>query len=194
MGPKITIDSATLMNKGLEVIEARWLFDVAADRIDVRRPPAVDRALDGGARGRIGDRAARRHRHAATDPVCVLVSGAVGAPLPSLDLRAAGRLEFEPPDTTGSRASRLAFRALQRRRRRCSIVLNAANEVAVSAFLDGRLGFTGIPDVIRLAMDAFERTAPPRSPAWTMSGDRRLGARLRHAGELPGYNRRLRLR
>ena len=78
MGRKITIDSATLMNKGLEVIEARWLFDVDAARDRRRHSPAVDRALDGRAARRVGDRAARRHRHAAADSVRVLVSGALG--------------------------------------------------------------------------------------------------------------------
>ena len=78
MGRKITIDSATLMNKGLEVIEAHWLFGVGA-RSDRRRdPPAVGRALDGRAHRRIDHRAARRHRHAAADSVRVLVSGALG--------------------------------------------------------------------------------------------------------------------
>ena len=75
MGRKITIDSATLMNKGLEVIEAHWLFGLGADQIDVVDPSAVGRALDGRARRRIDDRAARRDRHAAADSVRVLVSG-----------------------------------------------------------------------------------------------------------------------
>ncbi len=78
MGRKITIDSATLMNKGLEVIEAHWLFGVRADQIDVLDPPAVGGALDGRAHGRVDHRAARRDGHAVADSVCVLVSGAVG--------------------------------------------------------------------------------------------------------------------
>jgi 1-deoxy-D-xylulose-5-phosphate reductoisomerase len=78
MGRKITIDSATLMNKGLEVIEAHWLFGVDADRIDVMIPPAVDRALDGRIDGRLRHRPARRDGHAAADPVRLLVSRPVG--------------------------------------------------------------------------------------------------------------------
>ena len=78
MGRKITIDSATLMNKGLEVIEAHWLFGVARRSDRRRHPSAVGRALDGRADRRIDHRAARRHRHAAADSVRVLVSGALG--------------------------------------------------------------------------------------------------------------------
>ena len=78
MGRKITIDSATLMNKGLEVIEAHWLFGVPADQIDVViHPQSIVHSMVELHR-RLGDRAARRHRHAAADPVRVLVSGALG--------------------------------------------------------------------------------------------------------------------
>src|SRR5260370_7581085 len=79
-----------------------------------------------------------------------------GAFLPSLDLARAGRLEFEPPDTDRFPCLALAFRAL-RGSEGLSIVLNAANEVAVSAFLGGRLGFTAVPDLIRLSMEPFGR-------------------------------------
>ena len=79
-----------------------------------------------------------------------------GGSLPSLDLARAGRLEFEAPDTGRFPCLALAFRALSGTEG-LSIVLNAANEIAVSAFLEERLGFSGIPDVIRLSMDAFER-------------------------------------
>jgi 1-deoxy-D-xylulose-5-phosphate reductoisomerase len=79
-----------------------------------------------------------------------------GAFLPPLDLARAGRLEFEHPDSERFPCLALAFRAL-RGPEGLSIVLNAANEVAVSAFLDARLGFMGIPETIRLTMDAFER-------------------------------------
>ncbi len=78
MGPKITIDSATLMNKGLEVIEAHWLFGVPASQIEVRRASAVDRALDGRAEGRIDHRADGHHRHAAADSIRVRVSRSLG--------------------------------------------------------------------------------------------------------------------
>jgi len=157
MGPKITIDSATLMNKGLEVIEARWLFDVPADRIDVLVHPqsivhSMVELVDGSVIAQLGVTDMRL-------PIQYAFSYPErwGAFLPSLDLARAGRLEFEHPDTERFPCLALAFRALQGPEG-LSIVLNAANEVAVSAFLDQRLGFTGIPDIIRLAMDAFERT------------------------------------
>ena len=156
MGPKITIDSATLMNKGLEVIEARWLFDVTADRIDVLVHPqsivhSMVELVDGSVIAQLGVTDMRL-------PIQYAFSYPErwGAFLPPLDLARAGRLEFEHPDTERFPCLALAFRALEGPEG-LSIVLNAANEVAVSAFLDERLGFTGIPDVIRLAMDAFER-------------------------------------
>ena len=78
MGPKITIDSATLMNKGLEVIEARWLFDVGAGAHFRRRASAIHRPFDGRVRRRLDRGAARRYRYAIADTVCALVSGAMG--------------------------------------------------------------------------------------------------------------------
>ena len=154
MGRKITIDSATLMNKGLEVIEAHWLFDVAADQIDVViHPQSIVHSLVELGR-RIGDRATWRHRHAAADPVRLLVSRSGGtALLPSLDLTRAGRLEFFTPDFDRFPCLGLAYRAL-RAGGTLPVVLNAANEVAVEAFLDGKLGFTSIPVVIERAMNA----------------------------------------
>jgi 1-deoxy-D-xylulose-5-phosphate reductoisomerase len=156
MGPKITIDSATLMNKGLEVIEARWLFDVSADRIDVLVHPqsivhSMVELVDGSVIAQLGVTDMRLPiQYAFSYP------DRWGGSLPSLDLARAGRLEFEQPDTDRFPCLALAFRAL-RGPEGLSIVLNAANEVAVSAFLGERLGFSGIPDVIRLAMDAYER-------------------------------------
>jgi 1-deoxy-D-xylulose-5-phosphate reductoisomerase len=156
MGPKITIDSATLMNKGLEVIEARWLFDVAAARIDVLvHPQSIVHSLvelvDGSVIAQLGVTDMRL-------PIQYAFSYPArwGGSLPSLDLARAGRLDFERPDTDRFPCLALAFRALEGPEG-LSIVLNAANEVAVSAFLEQRLGFGGIPDVIRLAMDAYER-------------------------------------
>jgi 1-deoxy-D-xylulose-5-phosphate reductoisomerase len=156
MGPKITIDSATLMNKGLEVIEARWLFDVPADRIDVLVHPqsivhSMVELVDGSVIAQLGVTDMRL-------PIQYAFSYPErwGAFLPPLDLARAGRLDFEHADTDRFPCLALAFRAL-RGSEGLSIVLNAANEVAVSAFLEARLGFMGIPDIIRLAMDAFER-------------------------------------
>jgi 1-deoxy-D-xylulose-5-phosphate reductoisomerase len=156
MGPKITIDSATLMNKGLEVIEARWLFDVPAERIDVLVHPqsivhSMVELVDGSVIAQLGVTDMRLPiQYAFSYP------DRWAASLPSLDLARAGRLEFESPDLDRFPCLSLAFRAL-RGVEGLSIVLNAANEVAVSAFLEGRLGFMAIPDLIRQAMDAFER-------------------------------------
>jgi 1-deoxy-D-xylulose-5-phosphate reductoisomerase len=155
MGPKITVDSATLMNKGLEVIEARWLFNVPADRIDVLVHPqsivhSMVELVDGSVIAQLGVTDMRL-------PIQYAFSYPERwpAPLPSLDLARAGRLEFEPADTERFPCLALAFRAL-RGSAGLPIVLNAANEVAVAAFLDQRLPFTAIADVIRQTMDAFE--------------------------------------
>jgi 1-deoxy-D-xylulose-5-phosphate reductoisomerase len=155
MGPKITIDSATLMNKGLEVIEARWLFDVGADRIEVLVHPqsivhSMVEMIDGSVIAQLG----------VTDmqlPIQYALSYPERwrAPLPPLDLARAGRLEFEAPDLGRFPCLALAFRALGGAEG-LSIVLNAANEIAVSAFMDGRLAFPGIGDVIARTMDAYE--------------------------------------
>ena len=156
MGPKITIDSATLMNKGLEVIEARWLFDVGPDRMDVIVHPqsivhSMVELVDGSIIAQLGVTDMRL-------PIQYAFSYPErwSAPLPPLDLARAGRLDFEPPDTSRFPCLALAFRAL-RGDAGLPIVLNAANEVAVAGFLDGRIGFTAIPDVICPAMDAYER-------------------------------------
>ena len=148
MGRKITIDSATLMNKGLEVIEAHWLFGVPRRSDRRRHPPAVDRALDGRAERRLDDRAARRHRHAAADSVRVLVSGALGGAAAAARSRArrAGSSSTRPTRPRFP-CLRLAYRALEAERS-LPVVLNAANEVAVASFLEGRLGFPAIPRVI----------------------------------------------
>ena len=156
MGPKITIDSATLMNKGLEVIEARWLFGAGPDSIDVLVHPqsivhSMVELVDGSIIAQLGVTDMRMPiQYAFSYP------DRWPAPLPPLDLALAGRLDFEPPDTARFPCLALAFRAL-RGDPGLPIVLNAANEVAVAQFLDGRLGFTSIPDLILRAMDAYEQ-------------------------------------
>ena len=157
MGPKITIDSATLMNKGLEVIEARWLFDVGADRIDVLVHPqsivhSMVELVDGSVIAQLGVTDMRL-------PIQYAFSYPErwDAPLPPLDLTRAGRLEFEQPDTERFPCLGLAFRAL-RGAEGLAIVLNAANEIAVSAFLEQRISFPGIAGLIRLTMDEYERS------------------------------------
>lgn len=159
MGRKITVDSATLMNKGLEVIEARWLFGVSADQIDVVvHPQSVVHSLvelrDGSQIAQLG----------VTD-MRLPIQYAFSYPkrwettLPSLDLAACGRLEFEEPDTERFPCLALAYRAL-RGGTALPVALNAANEVAVGAFLDESLPFTGIPVVIAAALDEAESSGP----------------------------------
>ena len=156
MGPKITIDSATLMNKGLEVIEARWLFDVGPDRIDVIVHPqsivhSMVEFVDGSIVAQLGVTDMRLPiQYAFAYPE------RWAAPVPPLDLVRAGRLDFEPPDTANFPCLRLAFRALEGDAG-LPIVLNAANEVAVAAFLQSRISFTAIPVLICAAMDQYER-------------------------------------
>jgi 1-deoxy-D-xylulose-5-phosphate reductoisomerase len=153
MGRKITVDSATLMNKGLEVIEAHWLFGVRADQIDVVvHPQSVIHSMvefvDGSVIAQLGVTDMRL-------PIQYAFSYPErwSAPLPSLDLVRAGRLEFGVPDTDAFPCLRLAYRALEAERS-LPVVLNAANEVAVARFLDGRIGFPAIAQVIEQTMAA----------------------------------------
>ncbi|HTG99056.1 MAG TPA: 1-deoxy-D-xylulose-5-phosphate reductoisomerase [Vicinamibacterales bacterium] len=159
MGPKITIDSATLMNKGLEVIEARWLFDVAPNQIEVLVHPqsivhSMVELVDGSIIAQLGVTDMRL-------PIQYAFSYPArwGAALPPLDLARAGRLDFAAPDTARFPCLALAFRALAGNPG-LPIVLNAANEIAVSAFLDRRIGLTAIPDLIGRAMEAYEAGGP----------------------------------
>jgi 1-deoxy-D-xylulose-5-phosphate reductoisomerase len=171
MGPKITIDSATLMNKGLEVIEARWLFDVDRPRIEVVvHPQSVVHSMveltDGSIIAQLG----------VTDmqlPIQYALSYPERweAPLPPLDLMRAARLDFEAPDTERFPALALAFRALDGDPG-LPIVLNAANEIAVGLFLDRRIDFPGISNLIRRAMDAYETDGA--RPVSTLADVRRI--------------------
>ena len=179
MGPKITIDSATLMNKGLEVIEAHWLFGVPASAIDVVvHPQSIVHSMveftDGSMLAQLGTTDMRL-------PIQYAFSYPErwATPVPHLDLARAGTLEFQPPAWDEFPCLRLAFRALDADRS-LPIVLNAANEVAVAAFLEGRLRFPAISDVIGAAMDAH--TA---SPVDTLAAVRAVDAWARaHAVEL----------
>jgi 1-deoxy-D-xylulose-5-phosphate reductoisomerase len=153
MGPKITVDSATLMNKGLEVIEAHWLFDVAADRIDVViHPQSIVHSMveltDGSVMAQLGVTDMRLPiQYACSYPE------RWHAELPSLDLTRCGHLEFQEPDHERFPCLGLAYAAL-RAGGTLPVALNAANEVAVEAFLAGRLGFTAIAHVIAVTMEA----------------------------------------
>jgi 1-deoxy-D-xylulose-5-phosphate reductoisomerase len=160
MGRKITIDSATMMNKGLEVIEAHWLFGVSADQIDVVVHPqsivhSLVELIDGSVIAQLGVTDMRLPIQYA----CSYPERWDGS-LPSLDLVAAGRLDFLPPAYDRFPCLGLAYRAL-RAGETLPVVLNAANEVAVGAFLDRKLGFMMIPHVIQMTMEAH--TAEPVS-------------------------------
>jgi 1-deoxy-D-xylulose-5-phosphate reductoisomerase len=153
MGPKITIDSATLMNKGLEVIEARWLFDVPPERIDVVvHPQSIVHSLveyvDRSVLAQLGLPDMRV-------PIAVALAHPERLPLdlPSLDLAALSRLDFEEPDRKRFPCLDLAFRALAGDEA-APAVLNAANEVSVAGFLDGAIPFPAIAGVNRATLDA----------------------------------------
>jgi 1-deoxy-D-xylulose-5-phosphate reductoisomerase len=178
MGRKITVDSATLMNKGLEVIEAHWLFGVRADQIDVIVHPqsvihSMVELVDGSVIAQLGVTDMRL-------PIQYAFSYPErwSAPLPSLDLVRAGRLEFHVPDTEAFPCLRLAYRALEAERS-LPVVLNAANEVAVASFLDSRIGFPAIAQVIEQTMAAHQA-----AEVATLSSVRRVDAWAReHARE-----------
>jgi 1-deoxy-D-xylulose-5-phosphate reductoisomerase len=155
MGRKITVDSATLMNKGLEVIEAHWLFGLPPDRIDVViHPQSIVHSLveltDGSILAQLGVTDMRLPiQYACSYPE------RWEAPLPALDLTRAGHLDFHAPDHHRFPCLAHAYRALREGGTQ-PVALNAANEVAVQAFLDGWLGFTAIPRVIEQVMNAHE--------------------------------------
>jgi 1-deoxy-D-xylulose-5-phosphate reductoisomerase len=153
MGRKITIDSATLMNKGLEVIEAHWLFGVSARQIDVLVHPqsvvhSMVELVDGSLIAQLG----------VTDmqlPIQYAFSYPArwATALPSLDLARAGTLEFSEPDRAAFPCLGLAYRALEGPGS-LAVVLNAANEIAVARFLEGRIGFTAIGRLIEDTVNA----------------------------------------
>lgn len=179
MGPKITIDSATMMNKGLEMIEARWLFDQPPESIRVVvHPESIVHSMvefeDGSLLAQLGVTHMRTPvQYALTWPER-LPTGLAPLPLDQpLDLH------FEPPDPERFPCLRLATEALAAGGD-APAVLNAANEVAVAAFLDGRIPFPGIPAVVEETLAAHRPAEPEdleavaRADAWARS----------HAGEL----------
>lgn len=147
MGQKISVDSATLMNKGLEFIEACWLFDARPDQVEVLVHPqsvihSMVRYADGSVLAQLGNPDMRTPiAHALAWPERI-VSG-----VDALDLATMGPLVFEKPDFARFPCLRLAQEAMQAGGT-CPAILNAANEVAVEAFLAGRLAFTAIPELI----------------------------------------------
>ncbi len=152
MGKRITIDSATLMNKGLEVIEARWLFDIPSDKIDILvHPQSVMHSMvefvDGSIVGQLGTADMRQPiQYALTYPE------RLASPIPPLDWTAASRLDFIPPDRNKFPCISLAYRAIEKGGT-APAVLNAADEVAVAAFLERKISFPDIPKLIASALE-----------------------------------------
>ncbi len=155
MGRKITIDSATMMNKGLEVIEARWLFHLPASKIDIVVHPqsiihSMVEFLDGSVKAQLG-----------IPDMKIPIQYALSYPRhlkqdwEHLDLAKVGTLTFEEPDLDKFRCIQLAFDALEQGGS-VPVVLNVANEEAVYRFLDGEISFNAIPELITKAIDAHE--------------------------------------
>jgi 1-deoxy-D-xylulose-5-phosphate reductoisomerase len=173
MGPKVTIDSATLMNKGLELIEAHHLFALPSEALDVVvHPQSVVHGLveyrDGSVVAQLGSPDMRI-------PIahCLAWPVRMGTPAARLDLARTSTLTFEEPDLTRFPALGLARRALAAGGA-APTVLNAANEVAVHEFISGRLGFGGIPALVEATLDAAGRDgalAEPQSVADALAID-----------------------
>jgi 1-deoxy-D-xylulose-5-phosphate reductoisomerase len=155
MGKRITMDSATLMNKGLEVIEARWLFNIAPEKIDIMvHPQSVVHSMvefvDGSVIAQLGTADMRQPiQYALTYPE------RLPSPVPSLDWTAVPRLDFAPPDRQKFSCIGLAYRAIQMGGT-APAVLNAADEVVVEAFLDKKIPFSVIPQIIAATLDAHD--------------------------------------
>lgn len=176
MGAKISVDSATLMNKGLELIEAHHLFGVPAEKIDiVVHPQSIVHSLvefiDGSLLAQLGPADMRI-------PISYALAwpDRIATPAARLDLLELGRLDFEAPDLERFPALRLARQVLE-----CgggaSVVLNAANEVAVEMFLTGRIGFTEIVSIVEEALENFT-TPAPTDIAGVVELDRETRARV----------------
>jgi 1-deoxy-D-xylulose-5-phosphate reductoisomerase len=174
MGPKVTIDSATLMNKGLELIEAHHLFALGLDALDVVvHPQSVVHGLvefrDGSVMAQLGSPDMRI-------PIahCLAWPVRMGTPALRLDLAKVATLTFEEPDLTRFPSLALARRSLEAGGA-APTILNAANEVAVREFVDRRLGFAGIPALVEATLDAAERRgamAEPQSVEDALAVDR----------------------
>lgn len=158
MGRKISVDSATMMNKGLEVIEACWLFGVNAGQVEVViHPQSVVHSMvaysDGSVLAQMGNPDMRTPiAHALAWP------RRIDSGVSALDLTAVARLDFEAPDPQRFPCLAFAYQALKQGGN-ASLTLNAANEVAVAAFLDGAIGFTDIPRVIEHCLDQVNPVA-----------------------------------
>ncbi|MGE0564568.1 MAG: 1-deoxy-D-xylulose-5-phosphate reductoisomerase [Pseudolabrys sp.] len=163
MGPKVTIDSATLMNKGLELIEAHHLFALPSERIDVLVHPQS--AVHGMVEFQDGSVVAQLGTPDMRIPIahCLAWPRRMEAAVPRLDLAQLGALTFERPDVERFPALALARQALERGGA-APTVLNAADEVAVAAFLERRIGFTGIAALVGEVLNAAERKSVTLAP------------------------------
>ena len=177
MGAKISVDSATMMNKGLELIEAHHLFGLPSERIDILvHPQSVIHSMveyvDGSTLAQMGSPDMRIPiAHTLAFPE------RIATPAAALDLAAIGKLEFEVPDEERFPALRLARRALEAGGTH-AIVLNAANEIAVAAFLAGHLAFTEISAVVARALDEGNMPPAPRDLGEVLDLDRATRARV----------------
>lgn len=160
MGDKVTIDSATLMNKGLEVIEARWLFGLHPDQIEVVVHPqsiihSLVQFMDGSMKAQMG-----------IPDMRLPIQYALGYPhrlqsdFPRFDFTRFPELTFQPPDKGLFESLELAYEAL-RRGGNMPCILNAANEIAVQAFLEDRLSFLEIPGIVRHTLDKADHITDP---------------------------------
>jgi 1-deoxy-D-xylulose-5-phosphate reductoisomerase len=170
MGAKISVDSATMMNKGLELIEAHYLFGLPADRIDILiHPQSVVHSLvefvDGSVLAQLGSPDMRI-------PIAYALAWPerIATPAQRLDLATVARLEFEAPDFSRFPALRLAREALEAGGS-APVVLNAANEAAVARFLAGEIGFTDIARIVEQSL-AEQSFAAPGSIAEVVEIDR----------------------
>ena len=177
MGAKISVDSATMMNKGLELIEAHQLFGLPGERIDILvHPQSVIHSLvefiDGSVIAQLGAADMRI-------PIAYALAWPerMATPAERLDLAQIGSLDFEPPDLVRFPAMRLAREVLAAGGA-APIILNAANEIAVAAFLDRRIGFTDIAATVARALEEFG-TAAPRSIAEVIDIDSQVREKAR---------------
>src|SRR3954454_469840 len=163
MGPKVTIDSATLMNKGLEVIEAYHLFNLRPDEIEVLVHPQS--IVHGMVEFRDGSVIAHLGAHDMRIPIahCLAWPDRIDGPAKRLDLAEIGSLTFERPDLERFPALGLAWQAL-RAGSGATTVLNAANEIAVAEFVSGHITFTGISALVEATMNAASKRGVMREP------------------------------
>lgn len=157
MGPKITVDSSTMANKGLEIIEAHWLFGIEADRIEVViHPQSIAHSF---VQFRDGNILGQFSPPSMTFPIqqCLLYPERMQAVEPTIDFKQAFKLEFSAPDFARYPCLKMAYQSL-RAGETAPIVFNAANEIAVQRFLQNEIPYLAIPHSIDQALDHFGST------------------------------------